>query len=148
MLPILSPNTARVLEEDYGIVGYRDLPSIETSTDEQLHHAVTGGCAGFARKVPLMRWYNSIIGNPIVGPRREVTYQKRNKVPIEKKGFTERADAFQSVFLLTNVKSLADRSGVSEDVAMAALVAWRDELKKLSLDQDLKRDSNERFFLL
>ena len=146
-LPILSPSTSRVLEEDYGIVGYGDLPSITSSSDEQLHHAVTGGCAGFARKVPLMRWYNSlIIGNPVVGQSRDVVYPKTNKVPIEKKGFTERADAFQSIFLLASVKTLADRAQISNDVALAALTAWRDELQKLSLDQDLAADSNERLF--
>ena len=36
LLSILSPGTNRILREDYGIVGYSDLPSIETSTDELL----------------------------------------------------------------------------------------------------------------
>jgi hypothetical protein len=146
-LAIASPDTDRILREDYGIVGYGDLPSIDTSSDELLHHAVTGGCRGFARRVPLMRWYNSlIIGNPVIGAAREIAYPTPMKVPVVRQGFTERADAFQSVFLLTSSKELASRASVTEEIAQAAVVAWRAELELLSKDQDLPADADARLF--
>ena len=38
-----------VLRDNYGVVGYNDLPSIKDTPSSTLHTAVTNGCTGYAR---------------------------------------------------------------------------------------------------
>ena len=78
----------KVLRDDYGVVGYDDLPSISESS-EVVHRAVAGGCTGYARNIGLMKWHESlIIGNP------------KKSVGTDGKTLTESAEALQSIFLL------------------------------------------------
>ena len=121
-----------ILKNDYGVVGFDDLPSI-TSSSEILHQAVTGGCFGFARKVPLMKWHESlIIGNP------KVTTSNQGKKIITS------AEALQSVFLLATTSDVAKNADVSNEIAALALKTWKKKLENITKDQTLNVNDVDR----
>jgi predicted RND superfamily exporter protein len=118
---------SQILVNDYGFVGYDKLPSIYNTDTNILHQAVTGGCYGFATKIPLMRWHESmIIGNPK-----------------KKDGQIVHADAFQSIFLLAKSDDILKREDISKNIANLVINEWKSKFVNLTYDQKLSNDQRK-----
>ncbi len=59
MLPLLHEMNSEI-RDDYGVVGYGNLPSLKDKNTD-LHQVITNGCRGFARKVDAMKWEETMI---------------------------------------------------------------------------------------
>ena len=101
------------IRDDYGVVGYDNLPNLENE-DTDLHQVITDGCRGFARKVEAMRWADTmILGSP--------TYDKESKKITKVK-------AYQHIFGLAGRNEVAKRLKISVELADEILKKWKQEV--------------------